>query len=98
MRKWTKAQYNAASRDWRRTTYGITILELHELFADQDERCAICSKKLTWSSMNVDHDKVVVKVRGIICFRCNAGLGHFEDDSDLVANALEYLRKFEATL
>jgi hypothetical protein len=32
-------------------------------------------------------------VRGILCHRCNLGIGHFRDNADLAECAVAYLRR-----
>jgi hypothetical protein len=53
--------------------------------------CAICEGPL--ERPHVDHDHTTGKVRGILCFNCNAGLGKFQDNVAVMAAAVEYLRK-----
>lgn len=85
--------------EWKRLNYfGVTRYQLRELLDDQDGVCAICGRVLDWRKMHVDHDHIVNQVRGLLCYKCNIGLGHFDDDSDLILGALKYLRRFEGTL
>lgn len=63
----------------------------------QKGKCAICStlhnpaeKK---GRLYVDHDHKTGAIRGLLCGHCNSGLGYFEDDIDLLINAMEYLEK-----
>jgi hypothetical protein len=41
----------------------------------------------------VDHNHKTGMIRGLLCHRCNTGLGHFEEKIDLLHNAIEYLRR-----
>jgi hypothetical protein len=54
--------------------YGIGAAEFDELDAQQGGVCAICGRE---SPEHVDHDHETGKVRGILCFNCNGGLGQF---------------------
>lgn len=62
----------------------------------QGRRCAICetmdSGPRDWC---VDHDHVTNQFRGILCARCNLGLGQFKDSQLSLYKAIEYLKKFE---
>lgn len=64
----------------------------------QDNRCAICRKvevgrhqsgKLR--ELAVDHCHETGKLRGLLCSKCNLGLGMFNDDWLVLDNAIEYL-------
>jgi len=46
----------------------------------------------------VDHNHKTNKVRGLLCQRCNMGIGQFRDDPNLMARAVEYLTLAEATI
>ena len=69
-----------------------------DLLASQNGVCAICiqpfiSNKLT----HVDHCHTTGMVRGILCYGCNLGLGHFKDKADLLQRAIGYLGKYRST-
>jgi len=79
---------------WR--NYKIRIEQVNELEKKQNYVCAICSKPPQRRSLDVDHDHVTGKVRGLLCEHCNKGLGHFHDDPNLMMLAAEYLKQFKA--
>jgi len=60
------------------------------LSAEQEDKCAICK---TGCPDNLDHDHKTGLVRGVLCLKCNMGLGYFEDNPDYLAAAIIYLRE-----
>lgn len=65
-----------------------------ELLEAQNGGCAICGRERADGNgrrLHVDHDHETLKVRGLLCYACNAGLGSFGDDPDLMFKAIEYL-------
>ena len=54
--------------------------------------CSICKTKFSKElRKNVDHDHTTGLVRGILCNKCNLGLGHFNDSVIALQNAVIYL-------
>ena len=73
--------------------YGITVDDYNEMHIAQDGKCAICKKKKTIKDyFYVDHCHETNKVRGLLCMRCNSGLGYFKDKIFLLEKALVYLK------
>lgn len=75
--------------------YGITIEEYNSMLKNQNGRCKICStletgRKLS-ARLSVDHCHKTGKVRGLLCFHCNSGLGKFKDNPKVLENAIQYL-------
>jgi hypothetical protein len=68
--------------------YGIGAAEVEELIRKQAGVCPICAKP---DPEHVDHDHATARVRGVLCFNCNGGLGQFRDDVQALRNAIEYL-------
>jgi hypothetical protein len=46
------------------------------------------------SGLVVDHDHETGEVRGLLCNRCNTGLGFFADNRGYMRRALTYLENF----
>lgn len=95
--------------EYRRTgtlrRYGLTIAEFDALVAKQDGKCAICGTDDPGGNgvWHVDHDHSCCTgrkiscgrcVRGLLCNRCNIGLGNFKDNPDVLRAAVSYLESF----
>ena len=75
-----------------KTIYGITIADYDRMMADQNGVCAICFQPCgTGKRLAIDHDHANGAIRGLLCRKCNLGLGHFDITSLRVA--LSYLEK-----
>jgi hypothetical protein len=73
-----------------RRTFGMTMDDYSAILAAQEGGCAICGDEpADGQSMHIDHDES--GVRGILCVRCNNGLGQFKDDPELLLRAAEYV-------
>lgn len=70
--------------------YGIDLEEIERLKAEQGGKCAICGKR---PAKHVDQCHDSKKVRQILCFSCNRGLGKFKDSPLRMKRAIEYLSK-----
>lgn len=83
-------------RDTRLTRkYGIPLAEYERLYEAQRGRCAICSGKDTNKTLAVDHSHKTGKVRGLLCGRCNPAIGFLQDDPQIAASAVAYLKKHQ---
>ena len=67
-------QYNLKQK------YGLTLDDYNNLFEKQEGRCAICGKHQVEIArhLDIDHDHNTGSIRGLLCPKCNAGLGYFE--------------------
>jgi len=75
-----------------KTDFNITLDEYNEILLKQNNKCAICGKSKNGNKvMCVDHDHNTGKIRGLLCSRCNLGIGSFTDDIDLLKKAIKYL-------
>lgn len=79
--------------------YGITLENYNSLLAKQNNCCAICSisiddhQSLKGSNKHfaVDHCHKSGRIRGLLCYKCNMGLGYFDDDPQKISQAHSYL-------
>jgi hypothetical protein len=81
---------------YRLRRYGITREQFNQLLTIQDSKCAICGKKGSGENgarelLFIDHCHQAKRFRGLLCHRCNIGLGNFGDDIDRLRNAIKYL-------
>ena len=82
-------------RSWLRSEYKIGLTEYELLHFDQQGMCAICGDRpIGQRPLAVDHCHKTGKVRGLLCHRCNHGLGHFKDSLSLLSSAKNYLLSF----
>lgn len=60
--------------------------------------CKICGepektkKQGTLRRLSIDHDHRTGKVRGLLCYYCNLGLGKFKDNPELLMKAYLYYK------
>lgn len=86
----------------RNSRYNINV---DEFLLNQDGKCLICQDELQLLGMNsyvVDHDHSCCPgprpcgecVRGLLCRKCNTGLGAFTDDPRKLRQAADYISGF----
>lgn len=99
------AAWNKANPERRRAIkikhrFGITGEEYDRLLETQGGMCALCGQPETVSHngqtpsmLAVDHDHETGAVRGLLCFRCNVGLGHLDG---LLEKAMQYVTRYRS--
>jgi hypothetical protein len=79
--------------------YKISLEDYERLMVSQGGVCAICGNPESVvhqngevRSLSVDHNHKTEAIRGLLCGKCNRGLGYFQDDSKLLIKAIKYLK------
>jgi len=101
--QWLKGHPEAAWRHKRKAflkrRYGITPEEYDRLWTDQQGKCANPSCEVTAEmvmvdyrqGLQVDHDHVTGRIRGLLCSGCNRALGLIADDAKRLQGLIAYL-------
>ena len=93
----TDAQYRKRlalinKRSELKRLYDITLSQYFSLLDKQHGQCALCRAFTSGRKLDVDHDHVTKKVRGLLCRRCNRMLGLANDRIELLYAAIRYLK------
>lgn len=74
-----------------RSKFNLTPDEYFDLLEQQEGVCAICGKDELGRRLAVDHCHETKAVRGLLCRKCNMGIGLLGDDPEILQKALRYL-------
>ena len=103
---WRKSEADRRERKRKRDVksslkkqFGLTPEDYDAMLALQSGGCAICgrspySKRFT--RLAVDHDHQSGSIRGLLCHRCNVGIGMFDDRPEVLRRAIRYLDEHAA--
>ena len=69
--------------------YNLSTAEYDDMYKLQEGACKICRKN--FDQLVVDHCHNSGKVRGLLCQKCNRGLGSLGDNISTLKNAIAYL-------
>lgn len=91
-REWERKNPDRKAAHKRKQKYGLTDDEYKAMLEEQKGFCKICKQQ---RKLYVDHRHEVCNgVRGLLCSKCNLGLGHFEDNAEYLLSAITYLNPF----
>jgi hypothetical protein len=108
VRDWAKSQTGRISvrATKAKQLYGLSPERYHNMLLDQEGKCKICKIEMTAeshkkNSIAVDHDHMCCSgartcgkcVRGMLCSMCNFMLGTANDDPEVLAKAIQYLKE-----
>lgn len=82
------SEHRASSHRFLKT--GVTNQDFERMVEEQGGRCAICR---TRDANSQDHNHKTGAPRRPLCSTCNWGLGHFQDDPELMRAAALYIEE-----
>jgi hypothetical protein len=86
--------YNKAkARQKRSEVHRKLGININDFGEKQNWECGICKMSIK-EKPYVDHCHTTKKVRGLLCFHCNVGIGHFRDSIEFLEKAIEYLKTY----
>lgn len=75
--------------------HGITKSDFDSMQAEQEGKCAICLRKC---ELVIDHCHITGVVRGLLCSKCNSGIGFLGDDPWVIRQAADYVGRYKITI
>jgi hypothetical protein len=94
MREWRRANPHKRCAQDRRRRYKVDASEFEAMLAAQGHACAVCREP---QPNCLDHCHETGAFRGVLCRKCNAGLGQFRDDPALLRAAALYVEQRRAS-
>jgi hypothetical protein len=88
--RWRKKMKDQLPDYRRRRKFGLELGEFERRSKAQGGLCAICKEA---RDLVVDHCHTSGDIRGLLCKKCNSGIGFLGDNPDLLRSALAYLTK-----
>ncbi len=74
-------------KEERRHEHGLSAKQAREF--THGKSCYLCGRD---KDLVVDHCHKSLKIRGVLCKRCNTGLGIFKDDIKMLKKVIDYLK------
>jgi hypothetical protein len=54
----------------------------------------LTSARANFDGFTFDHNHKTEEIRGLLCMRCNTGIGFLQEDLTILQSAIEYLKTF----
>ena len=92
----SRKKNNERLRIWNRfKATGFTQEDFESKLAEQGGKCAICETTDSGSmAFHADHDHKTGQKRGVLCHKCNTGLGLLKDDINILCSAINYINHY----
>jgi len=75
--------------------YGITLEDKKKIYKNQNNKCKICDNFFDINLLKIDHNHLTNEIRGLLCNKCNAGIGFLQENLKILQNAINYLKEYE---
>ncbi len=97
-RKWADARARNPDKEYERNllrNYGINLVEYFELYDAQNGVCYICKQPELSKRLAVDHchKSIEMKIRKLLCWRCNTVLGKVEENTETLKEMINYIEQ-----
>lgn len=96
----TRQEY---ARNWTMLKkYNLDSEDFDTLWVTFRGKCGICFNKMKMPESKqgqaldvvaIDHDHKTGNIRGLLCNKCNKGVGFFDDNIDLLKSAIKWLEE-----
>lgn len=97
---WYSRNNSSPKEVWLRREYGIGETHYNAISARQGGVCALCREPERGlhnsgnvKNLSVDHCHDTSQIRGLLCAKCNKGMGLFGEDPALLRRAANYIEK-----
>lgn len=93
-RNWSRKNPESVKRTLIRVfarRLGYNPDQILKWWQEHPKTCDICGVGTDKEKMAIDHCHTTGVIRGLLCERCNHGLGHFKDDPERLREAANYL-------
>jgi hypothetical protein len=89
---------NSKLKDWKtdhqtKKRYGVSAEEYKKRMSESTS-CFLCGSE---NELCYDHCHSSMKFRGVLCRKCNTGLGLFKDNPELLRKAADYVERHGET-
>ena len=74
--------------------YGLSSHDIQKLLQKQNFKCAICKTSFNIKQKeHIDHNHQKGYIRGLLCRKCNLGIGFLQDSPKILMSAIVYLKR-----
>lgn len=84
-----QAVVDSMPRFYRRN---VSFSDAYRVYTRANGKCEICGAERGPRNHGLDHSHITGKARGVLCAKCNTGLGMFLDNPELLVKAIKYLK------